>query len=362
MSLKTNGKIDSLQALRTIAFLGVFFVHADFCVEWGVLGVTVFFVMSGFLLMVRNDGKDLGISLKKNFLFSINKIKRLYPLHIIMMVCMIALTRESYRELEKAQLISQIKVIAAHIFLVQTWKPAPEMNTSINGVAWYLSVALFLYFVFPIWHKLVKNLKTWIMFVISLVIIAIEIIVCIYMIGRYGNGDYTYLWFVYCFPVFRLGDFLIGTFFGRLYLDINELGSAKATIIEIMACALAVFVCWWNPQSHTNIVSIALNNWTTVYIPVAGVWIYLFAVNQGYITKVLSNKLLIFVGNISGYLFLIHYAVIYGLKQFLDIRGINRDGYRHYLVILAELVISIILSLIYKAVSDSIGKGRKAKQ
>lgn len=42
-------KIVSLQALRAIAFIGVFLLHADAPVAWATLGVPVFFCYVRFL-------------------------------------------------------------------------------------------------------------------------------------------------------------------------------------------------------------------------------------------------------------------------------------------------------------------------
>lgn len=50
-----EGKIESLQAMRGLAFIGVFLAHAGCKFEWAALSVTVFMTLSGFLLM-RNSG------------------------------------------------------------------------------------------------------------------------------------------------------------------------------------------------------------------------------------------------------------------------------------------------------------------
>ena len=46
----TTKRIDSLQALRAMAFWGIFLTHAQFIFDWAGLGVSIFFVMSSFLL------------------------------------------------------------------------------------------------------------------------------------------------------------------------------------------------------------------------------------------------------------------------------------------------------------------------
>lgn len=79
--------IYSLQALRGIAFLGIFASHTGFrCfVGTGRWGVSVFFVLSGFMMIYTYMGKNRirYVSLKDNLYFAWRKMKGLYLLHII---------------------------------------------------------------------------------------------------------------------------------------------------------------------------------------------------------------------------------------------------------------------------------------
>ena len=87
-----NGKILSIQALRAFAFLGIFLSHAGARIlKWPQLGVSIFYVLSGYLMYFQYASKDIGCSIKSNALFSGSKIKKLYPLHIVTMLCAIVL-------------------------------------------------------------------------------------------------------------------------------------------------------------------------------------------------------------------------------------------------------------------------------
>lgn len=57
-----NSRLDSLDALKGVAFWGIFFLHVNFAVEWAAFGVSLFFVISGYLLESRhlNDIKAVG--------------------------------------------------------------------------------------------------------------------------------------------------------------------------------------------------------------------------------------------------------------------------------------------------------------
>lgn len=85
-------KSNQIQALRGIAFWGVFLSHTG--LKWfgaaGHWGVSVFLVLSGFLMFVSYSDNDRikRISIRDNIDFSWRKIKKLYPLHICTMVAM----------------------------------------------------------------------------------------------------------------------------------------------------------------------------------------------------------------------------------------------------------------------------------
>ena len=72
--LQTNyvSENQPVQALRGIAFLGIFFYHGGIF-QSGSLGVSVFFVLSGFLLALKYGGKDLSLSVRDSFLFLITE-------------------------------------------------------------------------------------------------------------------------------------------------------------------------------------------------------------------------------------------------------------------------------------------------
>lgn len=139
--------IASLQGLRALAFFGIFLSHAKMPFAWSTLSVSIFFVLSGFLLYYRdriNYSKMPPFfahsSLINNIIFSIKKIKKLYKLHIITMILVIPLCTLS---------IGTVATIFLNIVLLQCWGPLSSINVSLNGVAWYLSTIMFLYFMFP---------------------------------------------------------------------------------------------------------------------------------------------------------------------------------------------------------------------
>ena len=94
----------------------------------------------------------------------------------------------------------------------------------------------------------------------------------------------------------------------------------------------------------------ALHNWTSIYIPLAVSWVALFFTHGGWITDTLTNKLFVKLGDLSAYMFLIHYVVIQYAAHLLSFLHIKTGGWSRAGLVFAELIITVALSLAYKSI------------
>lgn len=352
IDIQKGQRIDSLQALRALAFLGIFFEHAHFCICWPTLGVSIFFVMSGFLMTKRYENVELIPSPKNCFFFSLKKIMKLYPLHIITMLCAAVLSaaRIVNNNLSLRAIAGLANKIIFNAALLQTWFPDCTVSISLNEPAWFLSAAMFLYFMFPWLKKIINRYSTVELCILCVIVLLVQTISCVLFLDFLGDRKTVYIWFMYSFPVFRLGDFFIGCVIKRVFYEhnIKSIGTIKATVYELLATALTVLVFFWCAEEHDNIVLKALSNWTTPYILLAAVWVMLFAAKRGLLTRLLCNKMTIAVGNISAYAFLIHFVITLYTPYLLAQMNIADTGWRSAVIVLAELAVSIALSVCYK--------------
>ena len=81
-------RLDSLQTVRAIGFLSIFTSHAGLSML-GPFGVSVFFVLSGFVFYYNYCDRQIQCTPLKNFSFTFKHIKRLYPLNILMLIAAI---------------------------------------------------------------------------------------------------------------------------------------------------------------------------------------------------------------------------------------------------------------------------------
>lgn len=313
MCLKME-RINSLQGLRAIAFLGIFLGHCGILGLSG-MGVSVFLVLSGFLMIYNYYPKaEMLCGPIHNIRFSLGKIKKLYPLHVLMILPMLFLTIYGVMKTENGMDVESFKevllALLANILLVQAWFPIRDIYFGFNGVAWYLSVSLFLYFIFPYILKYMK--KQWTRKKAFLVILCMAIIQILLamaaetLLGKQSIGNTA--WFTYIFPVYRSGDFFIGCNLGYLFLTrgFTNKKIVKSTILEIVA--IVMLLCTYLFLKTDNI-PLGIEQ-AVIYVPGVSLLIYVLAKQEGFLSKVMGNKLLVEIGNISMYTFLIHQVVI----------------------------------------------------
>ena len=286
------------------------------------------------------------------FHFSLEKIKKLYPLHIITMLFAIVLTAAKIIHYG-ARLRSFILLggkILLNVTLLQTWVPDCRINASLNGVAWFLSATLFLYFLFPWMKRIIERTPIVRLCLICGMILAAETAACIPFIMFFGSNSPTYVWFMYFFPVFRIGDFFVGSVLKRVFFELNliHISRMKAVLLDASAAAMTFLVYYWHNQDHSHTLLLAIHNRTTLFVPTAAVWVLLFAANKGWLTKMLSNPLSLRIGNLSAYAFLIHFVVTQYISHLLSYKNIVVVGWKRVPLVSAELAVTILLSVLYK--------------
>ena len=362
---KSNSKINSLQALRALAFIGIFLVHSKVAWGWARLGVSIFFGLSGFLMTYIYWDRQTPDGIAGAAKFSISKIKKLYPLHMLTMILAVLVEIKLYRFFGtlRENFYWLVRNIFLNTFLIQSWYPNSAVNVALNGVAWYLSVAMFLYFLFPFILRWMKKRKLATLILVGILLIAIQIITAYPMVAKYGEGDMVYRWFVYTFPVYRIADFYCGCVLGRIYMltDKTKQSSVSTTIgYTIIELALLCFTVWFSlwlgtPSENNGI--LALRNWSSGYIIMALAWIWVFVQCKGLLTKAVSNPLMIALGDISPQAFLLHYTVIRCVNAYLAMHMILFTPEMIWRYFIFEFIGTIILCLIYIKIASFI-KGK----
>ena len=353
-----NERIDSLQIVRAFSFAGIFIYHAirtfpgqgvlyEFISKGpGPWGVSVFFVLSGFLMTYSHWNRPPARSLSSSVSFSIKKIKKLYPLLLIMLFW-----GSLYLFLLGESVLVILKRLAITIPLIQVW--FPHDYQAINTVAWYLSVCVFLYLCFPALLSLIKkNTRRGISTAAIIVIFLLQVLAGYYV---YHFTDIDIKWVTYCHPFYRFGDFAIGGFLASIYIERRNNGrkynsAIRYSSLEIIAVILNIGVCMC--FTHAPI-EYKWFTFTCLFIPTSAILVYVFAQNAGILSKMLTIRPVLWLAYISPYAFLIHRLVIYYFytftKKVLDIEHII-----FFLIIMIPFLVTVIAVYIYLALDNKI--------
>lgn len=303
-------RLTSLDAVRTFACLGVMTYHM-YLSQLGNFCVSLFLVMSGFLSCYNHLGTmdTEHITLFGSIKLGYKKISKLYPMFLLMLLVPIAC--ELYGVVNGlAPLLVLLKKITLNVLLIQSWIPLIDYCFSLNGPAWYLSTVLFSYIMLPVILRTLKKYHTrrsaglaavaiWLG---QAVIAALVTDGARVLIKDENSLNSFSMWFTYVFPVFRMGDFAVGCLMAKLFLTRREstVPPLLATAAEAGAIALIVLaeLCFENFWLNVNS--------TTLFLPASAALVYTFAVNEGYISKLLTCKLTAFISRVSADIYLIH--------------------------------------------------------
>ena len=322
--------LTQLQTLRAFAFIGVFICHTAIlnnvleCV--GFFGVSVFFVLSGFVMVYSYYGKQRikNVSFVSNVKFAYSKLKRLWLLSIL---CTLATTIFLFIGNANFPIWNVVLKFVLNAFWLQEW--IPLYGRSINIVNWFLCSTLFGYFIFPWFLRLLETnySKSKAIFCIILCL-AVEIVVAYigskfpceekYVNGLIWDHDLTY-WFVYSFPLTRIFDIIIGFNLGYLFVNKeNAFTVRKTTILEILGIVLAILGNYYfstvSPRLHIGeqvIMTDPFRSWsyTLGFVLSSMLLVYTFAMQNGIISKFLTNRVTLYIAKLSPYAFLIHLVV-----------------------------------------------------
>lgn len=322
-------QLSALTSLRFLAALYVFLVHfvlfscnkqclsdlnsfADLFKE-GHIGVSFFFVLSGFILShsYGNRLKTKAISWKS---FYYSRIARIYPLHLLTLAISIALILPmpiyGYNALIQkfGWGITQI-ITMLNIGLFQSFVPSSYTFFAFNGLSWSLSAEVFFYLCFPL--LILQSSRTLIAIctlLLSLLLFSYKYLDINHITWLQGDRLPPEFFIFYIFPLFRLPDFIIGILAHRYmkkYIDKNSAPSITvSTMLQLFSLALLVF-------SITQRNNIGFPwRWDLFYIiPMAGV-IMSCALENGLVSRLLSQKAFVFLGEISFSFYLLHVLLI----------------------------------------------------
>ena len=331
---------DNLQGLRFIAFLFVFYNHSytwlgsNKIYDLGARGVEIFFVLAGFLVAYHYSNSELQNSIKASINYVYKKCKKFYVLHIITFVCFFVLpfTKILKNEFDESKIYEFWTCAFLNITLLRSWVWTPNIEFSFNGPTWFLSSILLSYFLVPQIVNYFKN-KNYQFYLFSfLFIFLLKLFLDTYCI------KYTELYkvfYLYINPIYRVFDFLLGYMFFLLIKDESiNLSKKEVSLFQLIILIIYLFSCF-------KFYRIWLS---AIYILLSLMLIYVMIQENGILNYIFGNKLLVFLGNISFELFMLHMIAL-KLSNFINSAFLSSYFSKNVLWFLA-LLMTILLSYI----------------
>lgn len=222
--------INTLTSLRLIFALMVFGAHCyvinDFFdihfFKEGFVGVSFFFVLSGFIIAYNYQKKISESKITKRS-FWIARIARIYPLHWLTLFIAAALGNYVIA----SGFIDWSKHFFASLTLTNAYIPKADYFFSFNSPSWSLCCEQFFYLCFPFLVPIAKNYKNLLyVFLVSAILI---------LVGMYFTPENDIKGYWYVNPIARFPDFIVGMLLFQLYdrLKNKNITSHQGSIIEI---------------------------------------------------------------------------------------------------------------------------------
>jgi peptidoglycan/LPS O-acetylase OafA/YrhL len=293
--MKQESEILPLTGLRFIAALYVFLFHMQ--IRWpitnipvlknildqGAIGMSVFFVLSGFLLAYRYVGSDSTI---KDYL--INRFARIYPIYVLA-----ALTTLPWMGIKFGadgawlELGKFLFLLVSNLFLVQAWFPQLFAYWNDSG-SWSIAVEAFCYavlpFVLPGMSRL--SLKQLGAVALSLWLLSVMPGVSIVLFSAPPFSVF------YAMPIFRLPEFLLGV---CALLAMRHGFSVRFSplLTVVLPLVLFVYIGFYGAVMPMYIG----NNW--IVLPVICLMIVALSTGGGAVAWLLSRRFFVWLGKIS---------------------------------------------------------------
>jgi peptidoglycan/LPS O-acetylase OafA/YrhL len=341
MKLSYRPEIDGL---RAIAIVLVFFYHADILLfdkksfpffKGGFIGVDIFFVISGYLIS-SIILKELKIDNKFNLLnFYERRARRILPaLFLIMTFSLLLgylfLSPNKFVELSKSIIFSEF-FVSNYFF----WKDGLIYGSEDSFIkpflhSWSLSVEEQFYLFFPLAMLIIFKIKKNLILHLIVYLIVISFFTTNLTVLNFPSLSF------YSIHA-RIWELACGSLVAFLEVHKSFKISKFKLVIRLSFQFIALFLLFFAIfKFNQNTLHPSFNT----LVPVLSIMLLISSLNENdFITKILSNKILVGTGLISYSLYLIHFPIL-SIANNLNFENLNYS--LRFAVLLSIILLSII--------------------
>jgi len=345
--------IKYLQGIRAFAIFGVFLCHTSVYLsddlgswkmvfdEFGAIGVFTFFMLSGFLFAYKGYKIEACVNPIKG---AWKKVNKLYGLYIItFFMAFIAKIPTNIHEWFKDIFCSFF-----NLSMTQAWVPHLGVISSFNLPAWFLSS------LFGIWilnYVLNKKINKIFGFTISqLLIKMLTLLICqiiYFMVIAFLPYDALpvrkvlyYSWLTYYNPFVCFSQFVFGAYIGRLCF-LKQLPVIYQQVLQPVLLITGCLVLYIYPQLEIKLIPLM------VLFEIIFAFGIMSLQNDNTVgNQLLSSRLAVYLGGLSGYFFLIHGPINFLIRAYIETYFDKPTLF--FISFIISLLLSIITDIVYK--------------
>lgn len=311
-------KLDALTGIRIIAALWVVIFHfrgnlaSEFesyvyiapVIEYGELGVDLFFTLSGFVIaLVYGRKLSQRWSWPATGRFWWARFVRLWPAYMFMLL-VVSVWHFLFVFLDKPDPVAprdlSLLSFLRQTFMVVQWTEADSDRLTWNGPAWTVSAEVLAYLLFPLLTLLavryVDRLPTWLLPVLSVAMTAPLIVSTISRGSLYQPWTWL-LRIACCF----LAGYLMFFFYERVRKTAVSTRVTASIVLGLVIILIAIMVLAYRAGHHV---------WGFVGIALFPLIIGALAVDRSWVARTLSTRPFVLGGMISYSVYLVHMPVI----------------------------------------------------
>jgi peptidoglycan/LPS O-acetylase OafA/YrhL len=325
----TMDRLDPLTGWRGVAAYSVLIAHAihssfyiggvsyfgDFATRLAYFGMSLFFVLSGFVIHYNyaksfaSDG--LGVAVRR---FFAARFARLYPLYAVSILI-------SLPHVPPPNFAGSVGTYLAYLTLTQSWF---NVELAAFAPAWSISAEWFFYFAFvPLTFVLLRIAQPLLILIIFSIGMTLTLIVVFFFfsaeLGAFAQRWFWlnatvsaggWEWISYFSPYTRILEFVCGLLAAKAYSAIGPqrvlpMGAWLGIIVGLAWCAAVIFIgkLTFNrflPNIQANI----------IFAPALAILILLSCVYRTPLSRLLSSWPLVFAGEISYSVYVWSFAVL----------------------------------------------------
>jgi peptidoglycan/LPS O-acetylase OafA/YrhL len=334
-------ELPALTGSRFYAALAVFLSHAVLLpgmdqmsqtllmFNVGVVGVSCFFVLSGFILTYNYEAifRD-GVRSSSYRQFVWDRSTRIYPMHLLMLLFMIPL------QVRSPNLPLDWRAVPFHALLAQCWWPVtrPTFYQYLNVPSWSISCEWFFYLTAPFTIYCALNRgRRWIPVALTcLYALALAVI-----LSQHRN-DFQRLYLVSWFAPSRFPEFLCGVLLGCIFLGDRARRFARwSGLMQAAGFVVLASGAIYRAQAPWPL-------WGgLLYVPGASLLVLGLAYGDGILARHLSGRFARRLGMASFCLYLMQAPLLRGMRALWMLRGWTVNNWPAFCIVLAALFVSI---------------------